>query len=600
VNAERMAVIRLMIPYLGKHRILLALGIAGTAVNAVLSFSLGVGIKHVVDGVPTGAQAGYEYLNTVFLVALPSIVLWLLFSFFVSYSLVQVFMRVVRDLRDNVFATLIGQEISYLERHSSGELQTRLIADTNIVAGFATGQIPTIVAAAISLVAGTGGALLISLELTLIVLAALPLVFLPVVLFGRKIRDFGAKIQQATAELGTVSGEAFRSIKVAHVNNQQAAESSRFRRLSDMLARTSVRASRLQLQLSTSVQIAAQSAVLVLLYTAARGIYSGVHSVGELMAFAYFNSLIVSATGTFLSFATALKQTTGSAERIMEYLFLQGHPWSRIAKSVSITGAIEFRDVRFKYPARPEIDVLRGISFGVEAGTSTVIVGPSGAGKSALFELLLGLYSPDAGIIFVDGSDCRELARDQLRACIGYVPQKESLVSGTVFDNIVYGARAADEAQVVAAAKLACAHDFILQLPQGYQTDLGEIASRLSGGEKQRISLARALIKEPKILLLDEDRSALDADSERRVSDSVRKWAAARGVTVIAIAHRLASINRADRIVVVESGVVAGCGFHAQLMEGCETYRTLVSSYSRESGTTTYEERMPALATADT
>jgi ATP-binding cassette, subfamily B, bacterial len=319
-----------------------------------------------------------------------------------------------------------------------------------------------------------------------------------------------------------------------------------------------------------------------------------------LNAFGYFNGLIVSSASYFFGFVAALKQTTGSAERIMEYLSLEANPAPAIAGPVAIKGAIEFRDVHFRYPARPETDVLRGISFRIEAGTNTVIVGPSGAGKSTLFELLLGLYSPDAGTILVDGYDCRALGRDQLRSSVGYVPQKESLVSGTVFANILYGTSSAGEARVVEAAKVACIHDFILQLPQGYQTDLGEVAGRLSGGERQRISLARALIREPRILLLDEDKSALDADSARRVSDSVRKWAAARGVTVISIAHRLSSIGRADRILVVHRGMVAGYGSHAELLRNCETYQSLVSSYSREGGAPALEERIPDLAISAT
>jgi ABC-type multidrug transport system fused ATPase/permease subunit len=281
----------------------------------------------------------------------------------------------------------------------------------------------------------------------------------------------------------------------------------------------------------------------------------------------------------------------------MDYLSLEAHPWPRVAKAVSISGAIEFRDVHFKYPSRAEIDVLKGISFAIESGTSTVIVGPSGAGKSAIFELLLGLYTPLTGSILIDGRNCEELGREQLRASIGYVPQKDSLISGTVFDNIVYGANAADKDKVVEAAKLACAHDFIMQLPQGYETNLGEVAARLSGGERQRISLARALIREPRILLLDEDKSALDADSERRVADSVRNWAAARGATVISIAHRLSSIDRTnDRILVVSGGAIEGHGGHADLLKTCDTYMSLVTSYSREDGMTMHEKRIPELA----
>ncbi len=594
-SGQAMRLIRLMMPYLGKHRALLAVGLAGTVFSALVSFAVGLAIQFIIDGIPSDAKEGYAFLNNILLGAVTLFVVSTLVGFVSGYSMLRVFTRVCRDLQDAVFSTLVGQKISYLERHPTGELQTRIIADTNIVSGFATGQLPKLIAASISVIAGTIGALFISAKFTMIVLAAVPFVFLPLLIWGRRIREYGALIQQQTAELGKVAGETFRSIKVVHANNKEAEENSRFSQRSEAVATTNVRSSLLQMRIGMSTGLVAQSASLFLMWIAARGIYSGVLTVGELMAFAYFNGLIVSSAGSFFGLATELKKATGSAERIMEYLSHEAHPWPRLATSVSIAGAVEYRDVHFKYPARPEIDVLRGISFAIEAGTSTVIVGPSGAGKSAIFELLLGLYTPDAGKILIDGRNCLELGREQLRSSIGYVPQKESLLSGSVFDNIVYGAAGADEARVVEAAKLACAHDFIMELPQGYKTDLGEVAARLSGGQRQRISLARALIREPRILLLDEDKSALDADSERRVSDSVRKWAAARGATVISIAHRLSSISRADRIVVVDGGEIAGQGSHADLLIRCETYRSLVSSYSRESGPIRYEEPMPVL-----
>lgn len=599
-NANSMRVVNLMLPYLGRHWGLLAIGIVGTIVGALLSFSVGLAIKHVVDGVPSDAAAGYEYLNKILFIALPALVSWTLIDFCTGYSLLKVAQRVMRDLRNNVFSSLIGQKVSYLERYPSGELQTRLIADTNVVGGFATGQVPGIVTASISVIGGTVGALFISVKLTLIVVAALPFVFLPLLVWGQKLRDYGWKIQQQTADLGTVSGEAFRNIKVVQVHSKEAEENSRFSGISDGVAATCVRSSRLQMGISQSVNLIAQCALVVLLWIAAKGIYSGVYTVGELMAFAYFNGLIVSSAGTFFGLATALKQTTGSAERLIEYLSLEIDTQPVATRSLPIGGCIEFADVKFRYPARPEVDVLKGVSFAVEAGSHTVIVGPSGAGKSAIFELLLGLYVPESGKILVDGLDSREMGRNQLRASIGYVPQKDSLVSGTVFDNIVYGASGADEARVMEAARIACAHEFIMQLPQGYRTNLGEVASRLSGGERQRISLARALIREPKILLLDEDKSALDASNERRVTDSVRKWAAARGATVISIAHRLSSLGRADRIVVVDDGVVAGVGSHAELLAGCEAYQALVTNYSRDSAPVFLEQRRSGVVAAAT
>lgn len=590
-----MRLVRMMLPYLGKHRALLAVGIAGTVFGALVSFALGLAIKFVIDGIPSDPTDGYKFLNEVLLGSLAFFALNTAVGYISGYCLLKLFTRVCRDLQDTIFSTLVGQRISYLERHSTGELQTRIISDTNIVSGFTTGQFPKLITASISVVAGTIGALFISVQLTLIVLAAVPFIFLPILVWGRKLRDYGALIQQQSAELGRVAGETFRSIKVVQVNNKEAEENSKFGRHSDAVATTNVKSSRLQMTINMLAGLAAQCASLFLLWFAAKGIYSGVRTVGELMAFAYFNGLIVSSAGAFFGLAAQLKRTVGSAERIMDYLSLEAHPWPRLAKSVSISGAIEFRDVHFKYPSRSEIDVLKGISFAIEAGTSTVVVGPSGAGKSAIFELLLGLYTPDAGAILIDGHSCEELGREQLRSSVGYVPQKDSLLSGSVFDNIVYGAVAADKAKVMEAAKWACAHDFIMQLPQGYETDLGEVAARLSGGERQRISLARALIREPRILLLDEDKSALDADSARRVADSIRKWAAARGATVISIAHRFSNIDRADRILVVSGGVIAGYGSHAELLRSCEIYKTLVSSDAREGGTTLHERLIPDL-----
>lgn len=592
--------IKLLKPYVGKHRVLLAVGIVGTITGALVSFSIGLAIKYFIDSVPPDAQGGFKVLDKALLVAVTVVALSTLIGFSTTYSLVKVAMKVIRDLRVDVFSSLIGQRVSYLEQHPSGELQTRIISDTDIVGGFSTQQVPKIVTASISVIAGTVGALFISRWLTLIVLAVLPFVFLPAFIWAGRLRKYGAQIQQKTAELGKETGEIFRNIKLVHVYNKEAQERSRFRELADAVVTTVVRAARLQTAMSSAVSLMATVALLVLLWIAARGIYSGALTVGQLMSFGYFNVLIIQSVAAFFGSVTSLEQTTGAAQRIMGYLSVEDHPWPRSASPVGISGALEFRDVHFRYPARSQVDVLKGISFAVEAGASIVIVGPSGAGKSALFELLLGLYSPDRGHILIDGRDSREFGRGQLCSFVGYVPQKEALRSGTVFDNIVYGALAADEAKVVAAAELACAHEFIVQLPQGYRTDLGEVAGRLSGGERQRISLARALIREPRILLLDEDKSALDADSERRVSASVRKWAVAHGTTVISIAHRLSSIGPVDRILVVDSGVIAGYGSHADLLRCCETYRNLVYRDSAQARAETHAEPMPDLVVSAT
>lgn len=585
----------LMMPYLGRYRVLLAVSIACTLVGAIVSLLMGLGIRFVVDGIPTDPVKGHEFLNNVLLVVIGVIALQTLIGFCAGYGLVKLAARVVRDLQHDVFCSLVEQGPAYHEQRPSGELQTRMLMDTSAVGEFASGNVPGVITASISVIAGTVGALFISLRLTLIELAFLPVIFLPLVVWGGGLRDFGTQIQQRFAELGKATGEIFKSIKVVHVYNRETRESARFLQLADAVATTVVRSSRLRMTMTSCVTLVATIATMFLMWIAARGIYSGEMTTGALMSFVFFNGLIIQSVGTFFGFAAMFKQTTGAAQRITEYLAAEKHPWSGVAKPVPLKGAIQFRDVQFRYPSRPQVQVLKGVSFVVEAGSNTVIVGPSGAGKSALFELLLGLYSPDAGTILVDGADYRELGRGQLRSSIGYVPQKETLLSGTVFDNIAYGTSAADEAKVMAAAKVACAHEFIMQLPQGYQTDLGEVAARLSGGERQRISLARALIREPRILLLDEDKSALDVDSEQRVAESVGQWATFHGMTVVSIAHRLSSVGRADRIVVLDGGVLCGYGSHTELLEGCEVYRNLIARYGGPE-IVARVERMPAVA----
>lgn len=572
---EMTLTIKKLFPFLSKYKKWVIVGTIAVLVGIAISFLIGLGIRFVIDGFPEDPSEVATFLSDVLVVTLVVILFSNLMQCVAGYSLEKVAVSVVEDIRCKIFKNLTGQDLGYIERQSSGDMQTRIVADTSAVGGFLSAQIPTIFASTLMLIAGIAGAFYISAKMTFVVLACVPLIFLPFIILSKKLRILGKRVQTSIADVGRFSGEIFRNIKVVHAYNKENDENLNFSKLASVAADSRLSTSWLRIILNRIVETLAMTGFAILLWSAAGDIYTGNLTIGELVAFAYFALLIVRSAGSFFGVISSLNVVVGTAKKVLEYLEMEPNSWPSSAESINGQGEIEFKNVGFNYPNRADNKVLFNFNLQIKAGSHIALVGSSGAGKSTILELLLGFYEISEGNIYVDGTDIKLLNSTALRSSMGYVPQKESLISGNVFENISYGLSGADEQTVKAAAKMAYADEFIQKLPKGYDTDLGEVGSQLSGGQKQRISLARALIRDPQILLLDEAKSGLDTASERIVTKAIEQWAKKRKATVITITHSLETVQNADLIVVMDQGYIVGQGSHEDLLINCDVYQNL-------------------------
>lgn len=572
---EVLHALKSLLPYIANFKMQMIVVVIAMLVSVSISVAIGFGLRNLIDKIPTNPEQGIEFLDTVLTIVVYVVVISAIVKYISTYILQNVAARISENIRCDIFNNIVNNNLAYIEGQNSGDMQTRIVADTNAVGRFLTMQIPIVLTAILSLIGGVLGALFISARLTIIVLIFAPLIFLPFLIFAKRLRFLGERVQHAISNVGRFSGEAFRNIKVMKAYNKEIEEKQKFSKYAARITSFIMRSLRLSLTLRTVIGAVASIATAVLLWHVAQDIYQGTTTIGQLLAFTYFAKLIVSASQQFVGVVTSINVIVGKAQKVIEFLKIEKHAWPSPVENFIAKGAIEFSDVSFVYPNRPKITVLNGVNFSIKPGSHVAIVGSSGAGKSTVFDLILRLYSPQQGDIYFDGINCNDLSVDQIRSYIGFVPQKESLISGTVYENISYGTSNADEQSVKAAAEKAYADEFIERLPKGYHTDLGEIGNRLSGGQKQRISLARALIRNPQILLLDEANSALDSESDRLVSKAIQNWAKTQHKTVLSIAHRLTSARDADLIIVMNQGVVAAYGKHDDLIENSEIYRNL-------------------------
>ncbi|OBP13492.1 hypothetical protein A5320_18265 [Rheinheimera sp. SA_1] len=562
-------------PYVSRYKQAIAMimltGMAATA----LSVSIGFAIKYFVNRFPDDPLAGAEFLNDLLLYFIGFILVMALFNAVCGYLFERVASQITEQIRNDAFNNIIRYDVSYIERNSSGEIQTRLVADTNAVSRFLTMQGPLLLNAGLSLIGGIIGAVIINAGLTLVVLLGTALIYLPYMLISKKLRQMGHQLQSTISEIGRYAGEALRNIKVIKAYNKENHEQATFSQRTARTTDISIRIKVLQLIMTTLVGSTAYIGSGFLFWHVAGQIYDGTTTLGALLAFAYFARLILTSAQQYMQVYASVHIVVGKATKLIEFLKKETHAWPSRVKDFAPQGAIEFSNVHFSYPLRPDVPVLKGINLRIPAESHVAIVGASGAGKSTLFDLLLRLYRLKEGRILLDGIDIKDLSETQLRSRIAYVPQKESLFSGTVYDNISYGMEQADLQLVKAAAKMAHADDFIEQLPQQYNTDLGEIAGRLSGGQRQRLALARALLRNPQILLLDEANSSLDNESDQYVTDAINHWARQYNRTVVTIAHRLSTTRHADFIIVMNQGMVIAQGSHEELMAGSDDYRRI-------------------------
>lgn len=484
--------------------------------------------------------------------------------------------RIVQKLRSDLYTHILNQEISFFDFNKTGELMSRISNDTSIVQNAVSVNISMGLRNLAGTLGGLGLMVYTSPKLTLSMLLVIPPVAFGAAFFGKRIRNFSRKAQDSLADASIVAEETISGIRTVRSFAQESFEMGRY----DLSLSHSLSAVRNKvIQISWFMALASvvgYSAIAGVVWMGGRYVIADQLSIGDLTQFLIYLLMVAFSVGSLGGLWGDFMSALGAGRRIFEILDKKPEVDNHLGETISnLTGLVEFKNVSFNYPARPDFSVLQNFNLELKTNQVIALVGPSGSGKTTVAALLSRLYDVNLGEILIDHKPIRQLNPDWLRSQIGLVSQEPILISSSIADNIRYGVNKASDEQVFEAAKLSNAHDFIMKFPEQYKTLVGERGIQLSGGQKQRIAIARALLKNPKILILDEATSALDTESEALVQDALNRLM--KGRTTLVIAHRLSTVQNAHLICVLEKGSVKESGTHQALLENKNgLYRKLV------------------------
>ncbi|GAB4438284.1 MAG: ABC transporter ATP-binding protein [Chloroflexi bacterium OHK40] len=570
--------------------------LGASAVGLILPLAVGQLVNALVAA--GGINLGALVLGLMAVVAVQG-----LFSLVQSYALSFVGERVVSDLRVEAYRHLQRLSIGFFSNQRTGELTSRITNDVTLIQTTVTSNLASLLQGLIQFVGALALMIAVSWQLSTMALLLVPAVTVLGMVFGRLIRRISTEVQDRLADASSVLEETVSGVRVVQSFGREPYEVERFGAAVEDTFRAAMRRARIRAIFQPLWVLCAWGAMVGVLWFGGNLVLSGQLRPGDLIAFLFYAGSIGGTMMTFASLFGQLQEALGAVTRVFELLDTEPEIVDRLGavELGEVQGRVTFEDVSFAYregqgtrgaaeqeattmppsPASPPAvpSVLRNLSLRIEPGEVLALVGPSGAGKSTIANLIPRFYDVQDGSVQIDGHDVRDVTLTSLRRQIGIVPQETLLFSGSVGENIRYGRLEADGAAIEAAARAANAHDFIMALPQGYDTPVGERGVKLSGGQRQRVAIARAILKDPRILILDEATSALDSESEHLVQQAIERLM--RGRTSIIIAHRLSTIKRADRIAVIVAGELRELGSHAELIAQGGLYARLYAMQFR-------------------
>jgi len=562
-GSKKVGALRGLAPFLKPYRGMTLLAVGALVVTAGMSLLLPLAVRRVVDGF----NEDVALLDQYFAAALGIAALLAVGTGVRYYFVTKLGERVVADIRRAVFDRVMGMSPAFFERLMTGEVVSRITTDTTLILSLIGSSISVALRNVLMLLGGLLLLFLTSAKLTGLVLLIVPAVVVPIIVLGRRLRGLSRESQDWIANSSGTASEALGSVQTVQAFTHEGRTRAQFAEVTEKSFGVAQTRTRVRAVMTVIVIFLTFTGIVGVLWIGARDVRAGMMTPGELVQFVIYAVMVAGSVGALSEIWGEVQRAAGATERLVE--LLNSEDPVRDAPSVKalprpVRGEIVFDDVTFRYPARPEVSALNGVSLRVSPGETVALVGPSGAGKTTILQLLMRFYDPQRGTVRFDGIDLRDMARADFRRAIAMVPQDPVIFAASARENIRFGRPDATDAEVEAAAQAAAAHDFLTALPQGYDTWLGERGVMLSGGQKQRIAIARAILRDARVLLLDEATSALDAESERAVQAAVDVLA--EGRTVLVVAHRLATVKRADRIVVFDHGRIVAEGTHEALV----------------------------------